>query len=174
MKILVFHILANLALSFKQTSLLALNAAIEAARAGEAGRGFAVVAAEVKKLSGESQKAAGTSGELIKGIQAEIKNVEESVKSFEEILVLMKGQAESFSSIDKVAQSNARASGQVSSSIEHVTLSMQRINSSAKELSVGAEALQELASQFKMDQEKARGERPQKIKEEKKKRSKKN
>jgi methyl-accepting chemotaxis protein len=56
-----------------QTNMLALNAAIEAARAGEQGKGFSVVADEVRKLAERSSNATKEIGELIKSIQATVK-----------------------------------------------------------------------------------------------------
>jgi methyl-accepting chemotaxis protein len=139
----------------RQTDLLALNAAVEAARAGEHGKGFAVVASEVRKLSERSQRAAteisSVSADMI-GVANEagamlirlVPDIRKTAELVEEISAACREQdigAEQINvaiqELDKVIQTNASASVQVSATSE--TLSVQ------------AEHLDETISFFRMD-----------------------
>ncbi len=62
-----------------QTNLLALNATIEAARAGNAGKGFAVVAAEVKVLSGQTERATREIAAQVGAVQSATHKVVEAI-----------------------------------------------------------------------------------------------
>lgn len=139
----------------RQTDLLALNAAVEAARAGEHGKGFAVVASEVRKLSERSQRAAteissvsadmiGVANEAGAMLNRLVPDIKKTAELVEEISAACREQdigAEQINvaiqELDKVIQTNASASVQVSATSE--TLSMQ------------AEHLDETISFFQMD-----------------------
>ena len=107
-----------------QTNLLALNAGVEAARAGDAGRGFAVVASEVRELAQRSSVAAR---EIKTLIQTSTRHVDTGVKLAGQSGEALKGMVAQIVEINGLVNEMAQAAQRQSLGVEEVSSAVAQV-----------------------------------------------
>jgi methyl-accepting chemotaxis protein len=121
-----------------QTNILALNAAVEAAAAGVHGKGFSVVASEVKKLAGNSKKAAD---EIVSLSVSSVEDTERANKLIEELMPDIIKTAELVKEISAASQEQ-------NSGVQQVSNVIHELNQVAQENSVASEEISDIAGKL--------------------------